>query len=184
MKYVSDSNLSRFFQKLKGIFAKKSEVPSQADLDARYLKLAGGTMTGSIVINNSGAYIKSSNGRDVLKANSSGDSILGNNLSGLQLHTQSQTNIIHQKGSMQYAILDEANSEANPTLAGTEAALTSLKLNGTSYKNQPPSVQYLTTAPSSANTDGGIIKVYLPKSAEASTTKYAGYEYNFYEVVS
>lgn len=29
MKYVSDSNLSRFFQKLKGIFAKKADVDAK-----------------------------------------------------------------------------------------------------------------------------------------------------------
>ena len=175
MKYVSDSNLSRFLTKLKGIFAKKSEVPSQADVDSK-LPLAGGTMTGSIVINNSSAYIKSSNNRDILKANSSGDTTVGNNLSGLQLHTQSQASIIHQRGSMQYIVLDEYNTAANPTLAGTEAALTGLKLNGTSYKNQPASVSYLTTAPSSANTDGLKIVVL---ASESGVTKQSGYLYIF-----
>ena len=145
---------------------------SQADADARYLKLAGGTMTGSIIIDNSSAYIKSANSRDILRAGNSGDVYLGNTSSALQLHTSGQ-DVIHQRGSTQYCVLDEYNTSANPTLAGTEAALESLKIKGTSYKNQPSSMSYLTSAPSADNTDG--IKIVVLSSEPA--TKYNGYLY-------
>lgn len=63
---------------------------------------------------------------------------------------------------------------ANPTLTGTEGALTSISIGNSRYKNQPASVQVLTTAPSSANTDGGIKFVVLTSEP---ATKYAGYFY-------
>lgn len=167
MKYVSDSNLSRFFTKLKGIFAKKSEVPSQADLDAK-LSLSGGTMTGNIVLSGANVGIADTGGYNVIR--SSGGSINVGRVS-VSLVTGVNFDVYHTKGGNQYAMLDAANTAANPTLAGTEAVLESLKINGTSYKNQPASVQYSSTAPTAANTDG--IK-FAVLSSEPSD-KYAGW---------
>lgn len=177
MKYVSDSNLSRFFQKLKGIFAKKSEVPSQADLDARYLQLSGGTMTGNITLT---GHSIMAGGYDVITAGNgvNAQPMLGNTgiNANLVLRTKAGNSILHQTGDGNTIVLDSGNTSANPTLAGTEAALESIKINGTSYKNQPASVQYSTTAPTADNTDGLKIVVL---SSESGVTKQSGYLYIF-----
>ena len=62
---------------------------------------------------------------------------------------------------------------ANPTLAGTEASLTSVQIGDTKYKIAD-SVSYLTTAPSAANTSGRLIFVVLDSDP---STKYDGYLY-------
>lgn len=134
MKYVLDSNLSRFFTKLKGIFAKKSEVPSQADLDAK-LSLSGGTMTGAITTSYAGILTPQAGHLIGLQSNNNWINVgnTGNN-KVLRLLSASTTDLVHVKGSDNYNVLDAANTAANPTLLGAEADLTSLKLNGINYK--------------------------------------------------
>ena len=136
MKYVSDSNLSKFLTKLKGIFAKKSEAMSQADADARYLQLSGGTMTGSLSATQITATtriktdeIYSSTNNGILARDGSETILTGTFL------TLNTSNARRKAGStLYYDILDHGNTAANPTLAGTEENLTSLKLNGVNYK--------------------------------------------------
>ena len=137
MKYVSDTNLGKFLQKLKGLFAKKSEVPSQADLDNRYLQKSGGTMTGAVKFDSTGGLIKSKTDAKLL---STGNGIYANyvslgdnNMTIVDIQTTS-TDVIHNRSGNVYNMLDAYNTAANPTLAGTEANLTGLKVNGTSYK--------------------------------------------------
>lgn len=199
---------------------------SQSAADNRYLQLTGGTMSGDIKMGQSNKVI-TAQGDQLLANKNNYDAQVGN--IGHRTYILSNGNdLIHTKGYADYQILDASNTSANPTLAGTEAALTALKLNGTSYKidvgmsnpmttagdiiyssdnsgtparlakgttgdllrvgttgpEYSNALPYLTTAPVSANTNGGIIKVYLPATDEATTTKYSGYEYNFYEVVS
>ena len=173
MKYVSDSNLSRFFTKLKGIFAKKSEVPSQADVDAK-LSLSGGTMTGAIKLG-TGGEVQTNSGKSVIQLNEGVSVLFGNTSEQVVIRTNNST-IKHNMNGQVKEVLDTGNTAANPTLAGTEAALEAIKINGTSYKNQPASVSYLTTAPSSANTDGLKIVVL---SSESGVTKQSGYLYIF-----
>lgn len=175
MKYVSDSNLSKFLQKLKGIFAKKSEAISQDDADIRYLQLSGGTMTGSI--KREGAFWKTETDTGRVYAEATVGSItIGSNQTAnddVRIRTGASSDVYHQKGSALKIMLDEDNTAANPTLAGTEAALESLKLNGTSYKNQPSSISYSTTTPTAANTDG--VKIVVLSSEPA--TRYDGWLY-------
>jgi len=150
MKYVSDSNLSKFLQKLKGIFAKKSEVPSQADVDskldqtqadARYLQLSGGTMTGSITTNVT-SVIKDFQNHDLL-SNYTQWVWFGSTAKGTKIVSKDE-NLKHTRGAVDYDILD-----------------TSMGL------------PYTTTAPSSANTDG--IKIVVLSSEPA--TRYDGWLY-------
>ena len=113
MKYVSDTNLGKFLQKLKGIFAKKSEVPSQADVDSK-LPLAGGTMTGDITFK-AGQEIKVANGAGsfaTMPINTSAGVILGDSstLGDMILQTASGKVLYHRRGSSgAYEILDKSN---------------------------------------------------------------------------
>lgn len=117
-------------------------LADQTDLKnalGQYLPLTGGTMTGALKISDSSnAYIKSTNDRDVLRASANGGSAnvyLGNNQPGSRAEIQTGTrDVTHLRGSMQYDMLDSYNTAANVPLAGTEADLTSLKLNGMTYK--------------------------------------------------
>lgn len=139
-----------------------------------YLPLSGGTMTGNITMEN-GKSIKSGDAT-VFSASYNGQalSVGATTTSTFYLGTAANAQIQHLRGGTNPVnMLDAGNTAANPTLAGTEAALESLKINGTSYKNQPSSMQYLTTAPSAANTDG--IKIVVLSSEPA--TKYNGYLY-------
>lgn len=100
---------------------------SQSDADARYLKLAGGTMTGDIAL---GTNKLTEGGFGVFSA-SSGVQI-GNSSLGTKIIT-SNSDIIHNKDGTNGNILDTHNTSANPTLSGGETTLSSLKLNGTNY---------------------------------------------------
>lgn len=98
------------------------------------LSLSGGTMTGDI--NMTGHRIMS-RGNSVFQAGDSSNALIIGNDSldrNLIIRTGTGFNITHQTGGGAYTVLDTDNTQANPTLAGTEADLTGLKINGTSYK--------------------------------------------------
>ena len=109
---------------------------SQADADARYLKLAGGTMTGDLTIGANKA-IRNNDGNIALYS-SYGMTTIGNSYEAVSLNTSSNRDVKHNKGGTEYNVLDASNTSANPTLAGTETALTGLKVNGTSYAVPTP----------------------------------------------
>lgn len=99
-----------------------------------YLPTSGGTMTNNINFPN-GKGIKSSD-EFILSGNSNGTAIiLGNTgISNAIIATAASTNVTHNKGGSNVVnMLDADNTSANPTLTGTESALTALKLNDTSY---------------------------------------------------
>lgn len=146
---------------------------TEAEGDLRYLKLAGGTISGAIVASTPMTILKDAWNHAVIGAPSNGRVNVGDTSTGIYLNTPSNKNVVHYRGSTDYVMLDTYNTSANPTLAGTEAALEGVKINGTSYKNQPSSMSYLTTAPSADNTDG--IKIVVLSSEPA--TKYNGYLY-------
>lgn len=104
---------------------------SQTDADARYLQLTGGTLTGSITMGQNTAI------KNDLFVNMLVDDRayvhVGNTVRRLELLSEN-ANITHRKGSTSYDVLDADNTQANPTLAGTESNLTGLKVDGTSYK--------------------------------------------------
>ena len=81
--------------------------------------------------------------------------------------------LTHTAAQIDTAVDNATEVIANPTLAGTETALNGIKIAGTSYKNQPSSISYLTSAPNADNTDG--IKIVV-LSAEPGTY-YNGYLY-------
>lgn len=143
---------------------------TEAEGDLRYLQLSGGTMTGAIT-SSSQIILKKSNNKDVIIGYAARN-FLGDNTSSIVL-VGDNSNAEHHRGGTAYDLLDTYNTAANPTLAGTEAALEGVKINGTSYKNQPSSMSYLTTAPNAANNDG--IKIVVLSSEPA--TKYNGYLY-------
>lgn len=98
---------------------------SQSDADARYLQLSGGQMTGAI---------KNSGNKVLLDYDTQTSTmILGNSYSGAEIRTDSGLNIKHVQANTIYDMLDSGNTQANPTLSGGEATLSSLKLNGTNY---------------------------------------------------
>ena len=112
---------------------------TEAEADLRYLQLSGGTMTGAIklqnssnqgIIDNLNTNVISGGQREVHIGDSS-------NTNEVYLKAKSNGYITAVRGSSSYIVLDSGNTAANPTLAGTEAALTSLKLNGTSYSVGP-----------------------------------------------
>ena len=71
--------------------------------------------------------------------------------------------------------MESGSVVGNPTLAGTESALTGIKIGDTKYKidTKALSIDYTTTAPTADNTDG--IK-FVVLTAEP-LTKYNGYIY-------
>lgn len=141
-----------------------------------YLPLSGGTMTGAIRANDGDVLKDSQNDYIIFDRATDAQTYIGGSTlaKDLILRTGAGKHLYHRvNNTTNYEILDTGNTSANPTLAGTEAALESLKINGTSYKNQPSSMQVLTTAPSAANNDG--IKIVV-LSSEPST-KYNGYLY-------
>ena len=147
---------------------------SQAEADQRYLQLSGGTMTGDITLTSksikSGTNVIFEAGNGQTMQPTLGSAYIDKNL---RLMTKSGRSIIHGTDDGNMEMLDTGNTAANPTLAGTEAALTGIKIAGTSYKNQPETLGYITTAPDAANTDG--IKIVVLSSEPA--TKYNGYLY-------
>ena len=148
---------------------------TQQEADARYLQLSGGTMTGAIKIPIGNVFVDEN---DIpifsfSKTQGTGTRVGSEEVPDIYLVTGANGNVKHLKGSQFLNILDTSNTSANPTLAGTEAALESLKLNGVNYKNQPSSMQILTTAPTADNTSG--IKIVVLSSEPA--TKYNGFLY-------
>lgn len=107
---------------------------SQTDADARYLKLAGGTMTGPIKVTNNDV-LKSGNVPIISLGSFNGSVVIGDfdRNGNILLRTKNVAQITHQTNNGNATVLDGFNTQANPTLAGTETALTSLKLNGTNY---------------------------------------------------
>ena len=99
------------------------------DPSGTYLPLAGGTMTGNINIDNNNIV----HGQYNIISAGGGEIAIGNSTDTPTIWTPSNKDIKHKKGNYSYEMLDAANTSANPTLDGTEANLTSLKLNGTKY---------------------------------------------------
>ena len=88
--------------------------------------------------------------------------------------TETAETIVDNKNkTIKVNVIRDAIIDANPTLVGTEENLTSIKINGTSYKNQPSSISYSTTVPTAANTDG--VKIVVLSSEPA--TRYDGWLY-------
>ena len=110
-----------------------NQTDLQNALNAK-LSLSGGTMTGDITLTNHD--IKAGT-RTVFEAGngSTQQPRIGNKYinGNLILYTKNNS-IIHGTENGNGQILDTWNTQANPTLAGTEADLTGLKINGTSYK--------------------------------------------------
>ena len=104
---------------------------SQSDADARYLKLSGGTLTGSLSVPSSNGIVWTSSSTGNSYSLLQGDSIntiqVGNNTQTINL---SSNYPIMRKS---YLLLDTQNTSANPTLSGGEATLSSLKINDTNY---------------------------------------------------
>ena len=166
MKYVSDNNLNSFVNKLKiwiknrkvkssdmdsgsatngqvltangsggASYAAPSGI-SQSAADARYLKLSGGTLTGSLKVSYNGILDPQSNNLIALQSNNNWINVgSGGNGKVLRLHSGNE-NIKHIKSGDMYDILD-----------------TSMGL------------PFLTTAPDAANTDGIKIVVLSSEPA-------------------
>lgn len=103
---------------------------TQADADARYLKLAGGTMTGAIVGAN-GDVLKDFNNTTIVYKGY-GATQFGEHNSSTTIKS-ADVDLTHSRGGNAVNILDATNTSANPTLSGGEVTLSSLKLNGTNY---------------------------------------------------
>ena len=100
MKYVSDSNLGTFLQKLKDIFARKNSA------DSGYLQLSGGRMTGAIKTSYSGILDPQENNLITLQSNNN-LIIVGSSGSSKTLKLFSGNNpIVHRRGSDEYNVLD------------------------------------------------------------------------------
>ena len=150
--------------------ADKADAMSQADADERYLKLSGGTMTGTIKGAN-GSIVQDPLGNDIIYAsnNSANTVLIGSESRALGFRTQNN-NISHYRNGQWYPMLDTANTEANPTLAGTEAELTGLKINGTSYKVPEP-VELSTTEVNAIWNGGYDITTTITNGTASGATK-------------
>lgn len=115
---------------ITGAIADQTDL--QNALNAK-LNLSGGTMTGAIE-RSSGAVL--TQGGDAFVAMNSGNTGIGLYRSNTQVSIRSGVrDIVHSMSDgTTVNVLDGRNSAANVPLAGTEADLTSLKLNGTTYK--------------------------------------------------
>lgn len=96
------------------------------------LSLSGGTMTGAIT--NEGVFLRTPSYPVIEAYNNSRYFLVGSNDKFAALIGSAYYLPVIRIGSDNYNILSTYNTEANPTLAGTEADLTGLKINGTSYK--------------------------------------------------
>lgn len=112
---------------------------SQAEADQRYLQLSGGTMTGDITLTSksikSGTNVIFEAGNGQTMQPTLGSAYIDKNL---RLMTKSGRSIIHGTDDGNMEMLDTGNTAANPTLAGTEAALTGIKIAGTDYSVGSP----------------------------------------------
>lgn len=134
---------------------------------ASYLPLAGGTLTGDLVLSNNN-YIKGilSTGTpiQILGLNSSNTILVGNGSYNLLLYTGA-SDISHWKGGTSYKIWDESNvSKPLNYVNGTTGSVTSvyarnLNLNGTNYPFIGTGTTTVTLfAPTTAGTSGQILQ--------------------------
>ena len=134
---------------------------TQSDADNRYLQLSGGHMTGTINLG-PGVSLRDNSGDQVFYRMSS--SIDFGEKLNVNFRTDSGNKLYHKIGNNQYEILDTTNTEANPTLGGSESSLTGLKVNGTSYKVDQPNDATLTI------TQNGTSKGTFTANASNNTT--------------
>lgn len=134
---------------------------------ASYLPLAGGTLTGDLVLSNNN-YIKGilSTGSpiQILGLNSSNTISVGNGSYNLQLYTGA-SDISHWKGGTSYKIWDASNvSKPLNYVNGTAGSVTSvytrnLNLNGTNYPFIGTGTTAVTLfAPTTAGTSGQVLQ--------------------------
>lgn len=134
---------------------------------ASYLPLAGGTLTGDLVLSNNN-YIKGivSTGTpiQILGLNSSNTILVGNGSYNLLLYT-GESDISHWKGGTSYKIWDASNvSRPLNYVNGTAGSVTSvytrnLNLNGTSYPFIGTGTSVVTLfAPTTAGTSGQVLQ--------------------------
>lgn len=98
-----------------------------------WLSTEGGTVTGDIKLADYNTNIVDNNGNNLVGYKSNHHVKLANSAQRTYIYSNSN-DLVHDKAGNEYIILDTSNTSANPTLAGTETALTGLKINGTSYK--------------------------------------------------
>ena len=141
--------------------------PVQTSDLASYLPLAGGTLTGDLVLSNNN-YIKGilSTGSpiQILGLNSSNTISVGNGSYNLQLYTGA-SDISHWKGGTSYKIWDASNvSKPLNYVNGTAGSVTSvyarnLNLNGTNYPFIGTGTTTVTLfAPTTAGTSGQVLQ--------------------------
>lgn len=141
--------------------------PVQTSDLASYLPLAGGTLTGDLVLSNNN-YIKGilSTGTpiQILGLNSSNTILVGNGSYDLLLYTGA-SDISHWKGGTSYKIWDASNvSKPLNYVNGTAGSVTSvytrnLNLNGTSYPFIGTGTSVVTLfAPTTAGTSGQVLQ--------------------------
>lgn len=141
--------------------------PVQTSDLASYLPLAGGTLTGDLVLSNNN-YIKGivSTGTpiQILGLNSSNTILVGNGSYNLLLYTGA-SDISHWKGGTSYKIWDASNvSKPLNYVNGTAGSVTSvytrnLNLNGTNYPFIGTGTSVVTLfAPTTAGTSGQILQ--------------------------
>lgn len=141
--------------------------PVQTSDLASYLPLAGGTLTGDLVLSNNN-FIKGilSTGTSIqmLGLNSSNTISVGNGSYNLQLYTGA-SDISHRKGGTSYKIWDASNvSKPLNYVNGTAGSVTSvytrnLNLNGTNYPFIGTDTSVVTLfAPTTAGTSGQVLQ--------------------------
>lgn len=141
--------------------------PVQTSDLASYLPLAGGTLTGDLVLSNN-SYIKGilSTGSpiQILGLTSSDTILVGNGSYNLQLYTGA-SDISHWKGGTSYKIWDASNvSKPLNYVNGTAGSVTSvytrnLNLNGTNYPFIGTGTTHVTLfAPTTAGTSGQVLQ--------------------------
>lgn len=141
--------------------------PVQTSDLASYLPLAGGTLTGDLVLSNNN-YIKGilSTGTpiQILGLNSSNTILVGNGSYNLLLYTGA-SDISHWKGGTSYKIWDASNvSRPLNYVNGTAGSVTSvytrnLNLNGTNYPFIGTGTSVVTLfAPTTAGTSGQVLQ--------------------------
>lgn len=141
--------------------------PVQTSDLASYLPLAGGTLTGDLVLSNNN-YIKgivyTGTPIQILGINSSNTILVGNGSYNLLLYTGA-SDISHWKGGTSYKIWDASNvSRPLDYVNGTAGSVTSvytrkLNLNGTSYPFIGTGTSVVTLfAPTTAGTSGQVLQ--------------------------
>lgn len=141
--------------------------PIQTSDLASYLPLAGGTLTGDLVLSNNN-YIKgilsTGSSIQILGLNSSNTISVGNGSYNLQLYTGA-SDISHWKGGTNYKIWDASNvSRPLDYVNGTAGSVTrvytrNLNLNGTNYPFIGTGTSVVTLfAPTTAGTSGQVLQ--------------------------